>query len=166
MTITTEMYIQAVELYTDSLFKIAYSVCKNKQDAEDAVQTTFLNLYTLDKIFDSDEHMKNYLIKATINNCKHMFTAPWRKNVVLLEEYKDESYYTMDNWNEHYEVLKAVMSLPDKYRLVVHLYYYEGYSVKEISGLISEKETTVQTRLMRARNKLKTLLQEVWQDEN
>lgn len=72
----------------------------------------------------------------------------------------------MDNWNEHYEVLKAVMSLPDKYRLVVHLYYYEGYSVKEISGLISEKETTVQTRLMRARNKLKTLLQEVWQDEN
>lgn len=166
MTITTEVYIQAVELYTDSLFKIAYSVCKNKQDAEDAVQTTFLNLYTSDKSFDNDEHMKNYLVKSTINNCKHMFTAPWRKKVVLIDEYKDEGYYTMNNGDEHYEVLKAVMSLPDKYRLVVHLYYYEGYSVKEISGLISEKETTVQTRLMRARNKLKTLLQEVWQDEN
>ncbi len=162
---TKEKYIDAVNSYSDSLFRIAYSYCKNKQDAEDAVQNTFLKFYTLNKNFDSDEHMKNYLIKMTVNNCKHIFKTPWKK-VVLLEEYKDDDYYTMDNMDWHYEIYKAVMSLPHKYRLVVHLYYYEEYSVKEISELIDEKETTVQTRLMRGRNRLKTLLKEVWQDEN
>ena len=72
----------------------------------------------------------------------------------------------MDNRDEHYELYNAVMSLPEKYRLVVHLYYFEDYSVKEISEIISEKETTIQTRLMRGRNRLKILLKEVWQDEN
>jgi RNA polymerase sigma-70 factor (ECF subfamily) len=94
-----------------------------------------------------------------------MFTTPWKKKVVLLEEYNNKDYYTMDDREDHYEVYNAVMSLPQKYRLVVHLYYFEDYSVKEISKLINEKETTIQTRLMRARNKLKTLLKEVWQDE-
>ena len=162
---TKEKYIDAVNKYSDSLFRIAFSNCKNKQDAEDAVQNTFLKFFTSDKVFQSDAHMKNYLIKVTINNCKHIFKAPWKK-VVPLEEHINDDYYTMDNRDEHYELYNAVMSLPEKYRLVVHLYYFEEYSVKEISEIISEKETTIQTRLMRGRNRLKILLKEVWQDEN
>ena len=162
---TKETYIDAVNTYSDSLFRIAFSYCKNKQDAEDAVQNTFLKFFTSDKIFQSDVHMKNYLIKVTINNCKHIFKSPWKK-VVPLEEHINDDYYTMDNRDEHYELYNAVMSLPEKYRLVVHLYYFEDYSVKEISEIISEKETTIQTRLMRGRNRLKILLKEVWQNEN
>jgi RNA polymerase sigma-70 factor (ECF subfamily) len=162
---TEEKYIQAVNDHADSLFRIAYSVCKNRQDAEDSVQNSFMKLFTTQKSFSSDEHMKNYLVKITVNYCKHMFTTPWKKKVVLLEEYNNEDYYTMEDREEHYEVYNAVMSLPQKYRLVVHLYYFEDYSVKEISKLINEKETTIQTRLMRAREKLKVLLKEVWQDE-
>lgn len=162
---TDEIYIKAVKLYADSLFKIAYSVCKNKDDAEDAVQQTFLNFYNCNRTFENDEHIKNYLVKITVNNCKHMFLSPWHKKVVLFDEYCNDDYYTIDNMDEHFEVYNAVMSLPEKYRIVVHLYYFEDYNVKEIANIISEKETTIQTRLMRARNKLKNLLKEVWQDE-
>ena len=162
---TKEQYIKAVNLYSDSLFRIAYSICKNKQDAEDAVQNSFLRLYTSKVEFLSDEHMKNYLIKITVNNCKHNFLSSWKQKIVLVENYFDEGFYTMDENDDRYALYNAVMSLPYKYRVVIHLYYYEDYSVKEISNLISEKETTVQTRLMRARNKLKTILQKEWEDE-
>lgn len=159
-------YIRAVNLYTDSLFKIAYSYCINRQDAEDVVQNTFLSFYKVKKVFESDEHMKNYLVKMTVNNCKRMFLSSWNKKVILFDEFICNDYYTLENNDEHYELYRAVMSLSEKYRVVVHLYYFEDYSVKEIAKLISEKETTVQTRLLRARNKLKNILQEVWQDEN
>lgn len=159
-------YIRAVNLYTDSLFKIAYSYCINRQDAEDVVQNTFLSFYKVNKTFDSDEHMKNYLVKMTVNNCKHMFLSSWNKKVVLFDEFKGDNYYTLENQDEHYELYRAIMSLPEKYRVVVHLYYFEDYSVKEIAELISVKETTVQTRLLRARTKLKNILQEVWRHEN
>lgn len=159
-------YIRAVNLYTDSLFKIAYSYCINRQDAEDVVQNTFLSFYKVNKTFDSDEHMKNYLVKMTVNNCKHIFLSSWNKKVVLFDEFKGDNYYTLENQDEHYELYRAIMSLPEKYRVVVHLYYFEDYSVKEIAELISVKETTVQTRLLRARTKLKNILQEVWRNEN
>lgn len=162
---TNEQYINAVNLYSDSLFRIAYSICRNKQDAEDAVQNSFLKLYTSKVEFLSDEHIKNYLVKIAVNYCKHNFTSSWKQKVILTDNFVSDEYYTMDDKDDHYILYSAVMSLPYKYRIVVHLYYYEDYSVKEISTLISEKETTVQTRLMRARNKLKSMLQEEWEDE-
>jgi RNA polymerase sigma-70 factor (ECF subfamily) len=163
---TKEDYIQIINRYSDSLFRIAYSICQNRQDAEDAVQTTFFKFYTLKKNFQNDEHIKNYLIKMTVNHCKSIFSASWKKKVVLFDEFKNDEYYTLDTNDEHYELYKAVMSLPEKLRIVIHLYYFEDYSVKEISELISVKETTIQTRLMRARTKLKIMLEENWQDEN
>lgn len=162
---TDEKFAEIVDLYTDSLFKIAYSICKNKQDSEDAVQNSFLKIYKSKKEFESDEHIKNYLIKVTINNCKRNFISSWNKKVILVDEFSSNDFYTIDKNEEYYDVYKAVMSLPQKYRIVVHLYYYEDYSIKEISKLISQKETTVQTQLMRARLKLKNILKGVWKDE-
>ena len=162
---TDERYIDAVKLYSDSLFKIAYSICKSKQDAEDAVQNTFVKLYTSKVNFSSSEHLKNYLVKITVNYCKHNFISSWKRKVILVDEYTNGDYYTIDNNDEKYILYNAVMNLPYKYRMVIHLYYYEEYSVKEISRLISEKETTIQTRLMRARNKLKNVLKEELEDE-
>jgi len=160
-----EKYVAAVNTYADTLFRIAYSICKSKHDAEDAVQNTFLKLYESSKIFEGNEHLKNWLIKVTINSCKHSFTTPWKSKTVLLEEYKEKGYYTIDESLERAEVLSAVMSLPTKYRIVVHLYYYEDYSIRQISEITGNKETTIQTRLMRARQKLKDTLKEVWQNE-
>lgn len=163
--LTDEKFIEIVDLYTDSLFKIAYSICKNRQDSEDAVQNAFLKIYKIKKQFDSNEHIKNYLIKVTINNCKRTFISSWNKKVVSLDEFSSDDYYTIDKKDEYYDVYQAVMSLPEKYRIVIHLYYYEDYSVKEISKLISKKETTVQTQLMRARSKLRNILKGVLEDE-
>ena len=165
-TMNDEKYLAIINTYTNTLYRMAYSICKNKQDAEDVVQNTFLKLYTTDKPFESDEHLKNWLIKVTINNCKHIFMTPWKNKTVLLDEYKESGYYTIDHSINNSEVLNAVLSLPAKYRIVVHLYYYEDYSIREISKIIDEKETTIQTRLMRVRQKLKNTLKEVWQDEN
>ena len=157
---TNEQYTNAVNLYGDSLFRIAYSICKNKQDAEDAVQNAYLKLYTSRVDFSSNEHMRNYLVKITVNYCKHNFIISWKQKLILTDNFAGDEYYTMEDKDDHYILYSAVMSLPYKYRIVLHLYYYEDYSVKEISAMISEKETTVQTRLMRARNKLKIMLQE------
>lgn len=84
---------------------MVYSICKNKQNAEDVVQNTFLKLYTTDKPFESDEHLKNWLIKVTINNCKHIFMTPWKNKTVLLDEYKESGYYTIDHSINNSEVL-------------------------------------------------------------
>lgn len=162
---TNTQYTEAVNSFSDCLFRIAFSYCKNRQDAEDAVQDAFLKLYTCSKTFESDEHLKNYLIKIAVNNCKHLHISPWKKRIELVEQQKEDSYQ-MENVEDKMVVYSAVMGLPDKYRIVTHLYYYEDYSVKQIAQLISEKETTVQTRLMRARQRLKDELKEIWQNEN
>lgn len=152
-------FINAVEMYSDDVFRIALSYCSNKSDAEDITQNTFLKLFQSDESFQSDEHIKKWLFRVAINNCKDIKKSFWQKNTLPLDDLT-EAESVADFTQNDYDLYNAVTNLQAKYRIVVHLFYYEDYSIKEISELLEIKETTVQTRLMRARRKLKELLEE------
>ena len=134
----TQKYKEFVSEYANMVFKIAYNYCRNKYDAEDIVQNTFLKLLQYKGEFADGEHAKRWLIRVTVNESKNMCTSFWHKRI---------------------------MKLGEKYRIVVHLYYYEEYSVKEIAEILNIKETTIQTRLMRARAKIKSMVKGDWLDE-
>lgn len=155
------IFTSIAKLHADRLFSIAFHYCKNKADADDIVQTVLLKLYLTDTPFEQGDHVKHWLIRVTINECKRLLISPWHKRTTALEEYADEVFET----KEESDLFLAVMGLPQKYRLVVHLYYYEDYATKEIAALLNISETAVQTRLMRARKTLKHTLQEAWHDE-
>ena len=148
-----------VEQYIDVVYRATLSYCKNKSDAEDIVQNTFIKLLKTDTQFINDEHIRKWLIKVAMNECKNMWKSFWHKNITSFDELEKEPEY--ENSNEK-ELFEEVMKLPKKYSIVLHLYYYEGYSVKEIAQILEITESNVQTRLMRARNKLKEHLQEAW----
>ena len=152
-------YIQAAGKYIDTVYRAAYSYCKKREDAEDAVQNVFLKLMNTDVTFLDDEHLKRWLIRCVINECKNNFGSFWHRNKVSLDDLDTAPSYS-DTHTQSGELLAAVMKLPTNYSTVIHLYYYEGYDVKEISQILGISESNVQIRLMRARNKLKTIIEE------
>lgn len=146
-------YIETiVKTHSNSMFKAAYAVLKNRDDAEDAVQEAFIKLMEKQPEFSDNEHAKAWLLRVTINLSKNMLKASWRKN----EPETQEASYTE---NEPDEVLFCVMKLEEHYRTVIHLYYYEGYSIKEIASILKLPSATVRTRLKRGRAKLRTMLE-------
>lgn len=147
------------EQYINTVYRATFSYCKNKSDAEDAVQNTFIKLLKSDIEFKDDEHTRKWLIKVAINECKNMSKSFWNRNITSFDELEKEPEYIESDEKELFE---EVMKLPKKYSIVLHLYYYEGYNVKEIAQILEITESNVQTRLMRARNKLKENLQEAW----
>ncbi|MEE1061828.1 MAG: sigma-70 family RNA polymerase sigma factor [Ruminococcus sp.] len=147
------------EEYTDVVYRATFSYCKNKSDAEDAVQNTFIKLLKTDTKFEDDEHIRKWLVKVAINECKNVWKSFWNRNITFFDELEKEPEYLEPKEKELFE---EVMKLSNKYSVVLHLYYYEGYNVKEIAQTLEITESNVQTRLMRARNKLKERLQEAW----
>ncbi len=151
------------ESYRDHVFAAAFSVCKNAADADDIVQETFLQYYTLQKEFDSEQHIRAWLIRVAVNKAKNVNLSFWRRNKVALEEYME----TLAFETPHDETLfETVMSLPEKYRIIIHLYYYEDYSVREIASVLRLTESNVKVRLSRGRKLLKKALKEEWEDDN
>lgn len=150
-------YIRIAEQYTDIVYKAVLSYCKNKTDAEDAVQNTFMKLLGTDIEFSDEEHIRKWLIRVAVNECKNMWKSFWHRNIISFDDLEKEPEYTETYRNE---VFSEIMKLPKKYSIIIHLYYYEGYSVKEIAQIMEISESNVQIRLMRARNKLKELLEE------
>ena len=150
-SLTGDEYIEkAVKTYSKSMLNAAYSLLGSVPDAEDAVQDAFLKYIQKAPDFKSADHEKAWLLRVTINICKNMLKASGRKNVPICE---DIPYEQNNN-----EVLQCVMSLEEKYRTIIHLYYYEDYSIKEIASILSLPRATVGTRLSRGRNILKTML--------
>lgn len=158
------VYIKAVDTYAGTLYRIACTYFRQHADAEDIVQTAFMKLYQTETEFQDEEHIKRWLIRVTVNEARNLCSSFWKKNVTSLESSGMIQPYDFPR-PEYSDLYDAVLSLPGKYKIVVHLYYYEDYSVKEIAEILSLKETTVQTQLMRARKQLKIKLKEVWQDE-
>ena len=126
-----------VERYQDNLFAVAFNVCKNAADADDIVQETFMKYYLANKEFDSEQHIRAWLIRVTINKAKNVTRSFWRQHKVSLEEYMETLAFETQKDSELFE---TVMNLPQKYRIVIHLYYYEDYSVHEIAGLLKLTE--------------------------
>lgn len=150
-------YRRICEKYIDTVYKTALSYCKNKADAEDAVQNAFIKLLKTNTEFTDDEHIKKWLIRVSVNECKNLWKSFRYRNVVSFDELDKEPEYIE---NGQGELFSEIIKLPKKYSTVIHLYYYEGYSVKEISEILNISQSNVQIRLMRARNKLKEMLKE------
>ena len=136
---TDQRFHEAVELYGDMVFRLAYSYLKNRADAEDVMQESLLKLYVEPREFESPDHEKH------------------RRRTDFLDEAAEAAAFDRPAQSE---LFRQVMALPPKYRAAVYLYYYEGYSVKEAGELLGAKASTVQTWLMRARGQLKTKLKE------
>ncbi len=144
--------------YKDTVFRLAYAYTKNRADADDVFQEVFLRYFKANPEFKDHNHEKAWFLRVTINCSKKLLTSSWFKRTVPMDE--NISF----NLEEKSKMFYAVMALPKKYSVVVHLYYYEDYSIKEISDITGLKETTIQSQLMRGRNMLKEALK--GEDEN
>ncbi len=151
----------AVHRYQDMVYRIALHHHANPADAEDAVQEVFLRLFTREKGFESGEHLRRWLIRVTVNVCRDTLKSAWRRNVPL------DSVGELPAFEqpEQRELYQAVMALPEQDRTVLDLFYYEELTTKEIARLLHIRQTTVTTRLSRARERLKRQLKEAWQDD-
>ena len=150
---------ELIGLYQNNLYAAAFSICKNAQDAEDVVQETFIQYHMNKNQFESQQHIRAWLIRVAINKAKNVNHTFWRKNKVPLEEYMETlAFETPKSQN----LFETVMKLPEKYRTAIHLFYYEDYGVKEIAGILRISESNVKTRLSRGRKLLKESLQEEW----
>lgn len=141
--------VNIIEQYSDTLYKIALSYTRCQATAEDILQTTFLKYMQCQLVFKSTEHTKAWLIRVVINECKRFYRLFWNAKRIPLED-----IYSFETPERH-EIFYAVMKLPQKYRVVIHLFYYEGLSVKEISKILNKKENTILSWLHRARKILK-----------
>ena len=150
------------ETYRDRLFAAAFQVCGNAADAEDAAQEALLRYHISEKQFESEQHIRAWLLRVAINCAKNLRRSFFRRNTVPLETYMETLEFDS---GESREIFREVMSLPEKYRLVIHLYYYEDYSVAEIGRILALTESNVKVRLSRGRQLLKKSLQEEWDDE-
>ena len=154
-------FTRAVEQYQDMVYRVALHCLAYPPDAEDAVQEVFLRLYTEEKLFESGEHLRRWLIRVTLNVCRDTLKSPWRKRRVPLGTVPDQPVFDAPEQGELYQ---AVMALPEKYRVTLYLFYYEELSTKEIAELLGLRQTAVTTRLFRGRELLKKRL-EAWQDD-
>lgn len=153
---TEREFTAAAERYLDMVYRIALNWFRHPPDAEDAAQNVMLRLWRTDTDFQSEEHLRRWLIKVTVNECKRIILHPWRRCTAPLESCQEPVFED----REKRELYAAVMDLPGKYRVPLYLYYYEGYAVNEVGELLDMKPSTVQTRLARGREKLKTMLTE------
>lgn len=159
---TQTEFIPLAERYKDTVYRIALNFYGNPYDADDTVQDVMLKLFQRRESFESEEHARYWLIRVTVNQCKNgLRWAKLRRH----ENLDDIALSVQFQQPEQSEVYREVMALPEQYRTVLYLFYYEELSVNKIALLLGIKPSAVTTRLSRARQKLKAKLTEVWQDE-
>lgn len=158
-------YEETVSRYRNTVYKIAYVQCRSEADAEDVFQEVFLKLLTYRGEFSGEEHLKAWLIRVTVNCCRLLRRSPWHNRKAELTENAASAEIDEDCGSDGAAVIAAVKSLPEKYRPVVMMYYYEEMSCGEIGAALGLNEATVRTRLRRARERLREDLKEVWQNE-
>ncbi len=158
----SDTYIRyAIGKYSNSIIKLSYTYVQNICDAEDIAQEVFLALMKRNKPFENEEHEKAWVLRTAVNKSKNYLKSGWVKRTVPLEEAPDEHYEP----DEKTQVMEAVLSLPEKYRTPIHLFYYDGYSINEIALIINKKPATVGTLLARGRARLKALMIGGFDDE-
>ena len=146
---------RAVTLYADMVRRICFMYLKNYQDVEDVFQEVFLKYILYEKTFESDAHEKAWLLRVAINACKDILRSPFHKKVCSIEDIDLEPFYIQETEGE---LLSCIFCLPSKYRDVLYLFYYEGYSAVEIAEIMHKKVNTIYTWLDRARKALKEQL--------
>lgn len=146
---------RAIELYADTVRRICMLHLKSYSDTEDIFQTVFLKYVLSPHAFENEEHEKAWIIRVTLNACKDFTKSFFRSRMVPLDEMED---IMAEMPEDHSDVLEAVLSLPEKYKTVVYLYFYEQYSAVEIGKILGKKVNTVYTLLARAKTMLKEQL--------
>ena len=158
--LTNEQFTAYAQRYIDTVYRVAYNYIKSPTDADDITQNVFLKLLQVRKPFENEEHVKNWLIRVTVNECKNLVRSRWWR-VESIEEYAASLAFDTPAQSD---LFYAVMQLPARYRLPIYLHYYEGYSTQEIAGILKKTKNTVCTQLKRGRELLRKSLTEV--DEN
>ena len=146
---STESLQGVVDRYADMIFRISLTQLKNWHDAEDITQTAFIKLLENRPSFESEEHVKAWLIRVTINLCNDYLKSAWSRRTVQLHE---EIY---GSEIEISDITRAIMKLTPKNRLIIVLHYYVGYTISEIASIMNQKPTTIAARLHRTRKILK-----------
>ena len=165
----SESFEQVMEFYMPMVYRIAFSRLGSAHDAEDITQDVFLKYYRADMTYNNEEHRKAWLIRCAINCTKNLVTSAWYRHRAAdegLENMEENgeipgSDGDIDKIEQKNAVIGAVMQLPEKYRTVIHLFYFEDMSVAQISKATGIREATVKSQLSRARDMLKPLLKEV-----
>ena len=148
---------QVVERYSVTLYRLAYSFCQNRQDAEDAVQETFVRYLSTKKVFRDEEHRRNWLMLVTANHCRDLLRSSWRRKRKDLNSLPEQAASTPDP-DTHLMIEAALQKLQATDRGIVYLFYFEDYPVKRIAKALGMTETAVRSRLSRARDRLKQIL--------
>ena len=144
---------EVMEAFADTVTRLAYLRMGNEQDAKDIFQNVFLKLYTQTMEFHDPQHVKPLLIQTTIHACADEHRKFWRKHHIRL----DEAFAQVDDVQERNE-LYELMELVPNHRNALYLYYYEGYSIREISRLMNARENTVKSWMRRGKQELRSLL--------
>ncbi len=165
---TSESFSEVMRHYLPMVYRIAFTRLGNAADAEDAAQDVFLRYFKADKTFETEEHRKAFLIRCAVNRANSYATGAHSRHTAhldALENLSEEEALTGDTTAEaalrtqtRREVLNAVMRLTPKYRTVIYLFYFEDMSISQIAAATSSGESTVKSRLSRAREKLKAEL--------
>lgn len=142
--------------HVKTIYRVCYAYMKNSADTEDAVQETFMKLIKAGPVFQNEEHEKAWLIRTSSNICKNILRHWWRKRQNIEDCYE----MSVNDRFEIDEVFQTIMSLPDKYKVVIYLYYYEGYTSVEISKILKKPPSTIRNHLHEARVILKERLGE------
>lgn len=153
---------EAYEKYADRVFAAAFAVCRDRADADDVTQDTFLRYLSRPRDYADEEHLRAWLLRVAVNRARDLKRAFWRRSRAPWEETMAELAFDEPADGR---LFQAVMGLPEKYRIAVHLHYYEGYTVAEMARLLSVREGTVKSRLARGRTLLKNTLMEEWNDD-
>lgn len=151
---------QIVRTHGDMVLRLALSNTGNKADAEDVFQEVFIRLVrSIDKI-ENEEHLRYWLIRATINRCKSLFSSGSRKKELPVDELPEQAENTFDV-EEDTPATDALCELPEKYRTPIHLFYFEDLSIAEISRILESSEGTIKSQLSRGRKMLSESLKKV-----
>ncbi|MFQ9669569.1 RNA polymerase sigma factor [Thomasclavelia spiroformis] len=146
---------RVIDQYGDTVRRICLLYLKNEADSEDIFQTVFLKYITNKIKFNSTEHEKAWIIRVTINSCKDLLRSFFRKKTIPLDDLLEKPQFLS---NDHREVIEAVLSLSQKYRDVIYLHYYEGYTASEISQILGKNVNTIYTLLTRSKKMLRDQL--------
>ena len=153
----SEIYKQFVK----TVYRVALMILKSQTDAEDVTQTVFIKLIETNKNFESDEHLKAWLIVTARNLSKNILKSSWRSKQVDYESVAEQPYFQDESFRE---VWDKIISLDEKYKLPIYLHYYEGYKTEEIAEMLKIKHATIRTQMRTAREKLKYLLEDGGQE--
>ena len=151
---TNEQAERLANAYADMILRLSYTYLKNTYDAQDICQTVFVKLLSEPREFESAEHERAYVLRMASNACKDLLKSSWRKRTCGLDTVLEVPAPEAEEGG----VLAAVNELPDNYRTVIYLHYYEGYQASEIGTILGVPTATIHTRLARGRARLKELL--------